>query len=143
MSGSNRSKYHDASTFERYQLISQKKGDDVIRFDVHNWGKEKHVDQQVNQASDVDSSLICSDIFERLFVYSSGRVGFCCADDNGFFELGSVIEDDPIDIYNCERFSEYRRYMQEGRIGELEHCKDCTIPQSRSRKTNPHKMKTG
>lgn len=48
-----------------------------------------------------------------------------------------------IDIYNCERFSKYRRCMQEGRIGELEHCKDCTIPQSRSRKTNPHKMKTG
>ena len=71
-------------------------------------------------------------MFERLLVYSSGRVGFCCADDNGFFELGNVIDNDPIDIYNSEQFSKYRRYMQKGRISELEHCRGCTIPQSRA-----------
>ncbi|CAN2040817.1 Tungsten-containing aldehyde ferredoxin oxidored uctase cofactor modifying protein [Candidatus Magnetomoraceae bacterium gMMP-15] len=117
--------------------LSHEKGDDVIMFDEHNWGKEE------TSVNTEHSPLICSDIFERFLVYSDGRVGFCCADDNGFFDLGNVIKDDPLEIYNCEQFWKYRKYMQDGRIGELEHCKGCTIPQLREKKTNPKTMKTG
>ena len=70
-------------------------------------------------------------------MYSDGRVGFCCADDNGFFDLGNILDDDPLEVYNCEQFWKYRRYMHDGRIGELEYCKDCTIPHSREKKMDP------
>lgn len=110
-------------------------GDDVIKFDEHNWAKKER--------AGTINTLRCSDIFERFFIYSNGHVGFCCADDNGFFYLGNVIRDDPIEIYNRGQFLKYREYMNEGRIDELEHCKICTIPQSRANKTNPKKMKIG
>lgn len=122
--------YDEWPLFYEYwnKYISKEKGDGVIRFDVHNWGKEE---------IELNRKDICSDIFERFYVYSNGQVGFCCADDNGFFELGNVLDNDPIEIYNNEHFLKYRKYMQEGRINELEHCKGCTIPQSRENKTTP------
>ena len=123
--------------------ISYQKGDDVIRFDVHNWGKHSSQQSDGEQSFDPQHPFICSEVFERLCVYSNGQVGFCCADDNGFFDLGNVLKADPIEIYNNEQFLKYRKYMYEGRMGELEHCKDCTIPWARSQKTNPRVMKTG
>lgn len=119
------------------KYINPEKGDDVIRFDVHNWGDKIDEYEEKTCGNEISSNLACSDIFERFLVYSNGNVGFCCADDNGFFRLGNVIEDDPIEIYNNEIFSKYRISMKTGRIQELDHCKSCTIMRSRMRKTSP------
>lgn len=124
------------------KYISHEKGDDVIRFDVHNWGKQAE-QLEKEQPAELSDPLICSDIFERFIVYSNGEVGFCCADDNGFFKLGNIIKSDPVEVYNSGPFLKYRKYMQEGKINELEHCKHCTIPQSRLKKINPQRIKTG
>jgi len=109
-------------------------GDQVVKFDVHNWANE-----QSNCGADVNQYLklpdsICVDVFERMLIYSNGEVGLCCADENGFFKLGNVISSDPIEIYNNEIFTHYRKMMQAGNIFNLEHCKTCTIPRSRSLK---------
>ena len=125
------------------KYINSEKGDDVIRFDVHNWGdKVDKYDEKTCDTCDNEMSgdSVCSDIFERFFVYSNGDVGFCRADDNGFFRLGNVIENDPIGIYNNETFSKYRIFMKTGRIQELDHCKSCTIMRSRIKKTTPKKV---
>ena len=112
-------------------------GDEVVKFDVHNWG-DKLDDYQ---SEDLNRSLgaridnyICQDVFERMIIYSNGDVALCCADDNGFFKLGNVIDSDPIRIYNNEIFTHYREKMRGGGILELEHCKTCTIPRSRALK---------
>lgn len=125
------------------KYINPEKGDDVIRFDVHNWGDKIDGYEEKTCNNEKSSDLVCSDIFERFIVYSNGNVGFCCADDNGFFQLGNVIEDDPIEIYNNEIFSKYRMFMKTGRIQELDHCKKCTIMLSRMNKTNPPKKYAG
>jgi hypothetical protein len=57
-------------------------------------------------------NYICQDVFERMIIYSNGNVALCCADDNGFFKLGNVIDSDPIRIYNNEIFTNYREKMQ-------------------------------
>lgn len=92
-------------------------GDEVVKFDVHNWG-DKLDDYQ---SEDLNRSLgaridnyICQDIFERMIIYSNGDVALCCADDNGFFKLGNVIDSDPIRIYNNEIFTHYREKMRGG-----------------------------
>lgn len=79
-------------------------------------------------------NFICQDIFERMIIYSNGDVALCCADDNGFYNLGNVIESDPIRIYNNKIFNYYRKMMLEGRILELKHCKNCSIPRSHALK---------
>lgn len=121
------------------KYINPERGDDVIRFDMHNWGDKIDGYEEKSCNNEMPSDLVCSDIFERFLVYSNGDVGFCCADDNGFFRLGNIIEDDPIGIYNNEIFSKYRIFMKTGRIEELDHCKSCTIMWSRMKKTNPKK----
>jgi hypothetical protein len=123
-------------------VVSPEKGDDVIRFDMHNWGRTP-AEYTAETPQVPGAPLICSDLFERFFIYSNGRVGLCCADDNGFFELGSVLEEDPIQIYNREPFSTYRESMREGRIRELKFCRNCTIPNARSQKTKPRVIRTG
>lgn len=108
-------------------------GDEVIKFDVHNWADQldEYQYKDLNRGLGLDK-YICRDIFERMAIYSNGDVALCCADDNGFFELGNVIHSDPIRVYNDKIFKHYRKMMLEGRIFELEHCKTCTIPRSRA-----------
>jgi MoaA/NifB/PqqE/SkfB family radical SAM enzyme len=107
--------------------------DEVVKFDVHNWGDKSHDHQSMDPTIGLKSSnYTCQDVFERMFIYSSGDVALCCIDDNGFFMLGNVIDSDPIGIYNNQTFNYYRKMMLEGRILGLEPCKSCTRPRSRA-----------
>ncbi|MFH1983031.1 MAG: radical SAM/SPASM domain-containing protein [Pseudomonadota bacterium] len=110
-------------------------GDFVTKFDVHNWGSalEDYKGKDVNDELSIEK-LVCQDLFERLWIFSDGHLGFCTADDNGFFDFGSVLEQDPIEMYNNETFNHYRQMMEKGCIAELEHCNNCTIPRSRALK---------
>jgi hypothetical protein len=115
--------------------IDRSKNDDVVKFDVHNWGDkiEAYGDQDIHKEMSIEG-FVCSDVFERMFIFSNGSVALCCADDNVFYDHGNVLKADPIDIYNNEIFTRYRRTMLEGKILELKHCEGCTIPRSRSLK---------
>jgi len=117
------------------EYLDPSKGDDIIRFDAHNWGNKVENYEHISCDATCVEPLICSDLFERLYIYSDGRVALCCADDNGFFDLGNAFESDPIEIYNNKTFTDYRSYMVNGRIAELPVCKTCTIVRSRLTKT--------
>jgi len=110
-------------------------GDEVVKFDVHNWGDklDNYTSLDLNKRIGVDD-FICQDIFERIIIYSNGDVALCCADDNGFYNLGNGVESDPIRIYNNRIFNYYRKMMLEGKILELKHCENCTMPRSRALK---------
>ena len=69
-----------------------------------------------------------------MVIYTNGNVGLCCIDANGFYDIGNVIDNDPIEIYNSQIFKHHRNLMKEGKISELEHCRNCTIPRSKSLK---------
>lgn len=115
------------------QRIKPILGDEVAGFDVVNWGQkvDDYADMDVNPDV-VSDNCVCEEVFKRMLIYSDGRVALCCGDDDGFFEMGNVLETDPVEIYNNEIFLRYRTMMQDGRLLELDHCKDCTIPRSRS-----------
>ncbi len=120
------------------ERIDTARRDEIVKFEIHNWGDkiENYENQDLNDNLPLDG-LVCSDVFERMFIYSDGSVALCCADDNGFFDHGNVFELDPIDIYNNKIFSRYRRVMEEGKILSLKHCESCTIPRSRALKLVP------
>jgi len=115
--------------------LDKTRRDDVVKFDIHNWGNkmENYTSHDINKDMGL-SNYICQDVFERMFIYSNGEVALCCGDDNGFFNHGNVIESDPIDIYNNEIFTYYRQMMKDGKILDLKHCENCTIPRSRALK---------
>lgn len=125
---------HEWLDFKTYweQHLDMDKGDAVIKFDVHNWGgkTEDYQNKDVLSEQKIDS-FICNDMYQRMLIYSNGDVGFCSADDNGFFPVGNVLYDDPITIYNNNIFNHYRCMMEQGKIMKLEHCCTCNIPRSR------------
>ena len=107
-------------------------GDEVVKFEIHNNAAKVEDYDAMDPNKDIHMrNYICESLFERLIIFSNGDLAFCDADDNGFFDLGNAIKEDPIQIYNNEIFNHYRKMMQEGRVCELEHCKNCTIPRSR------------
>lgn len=103
-------------------------GDQVSVLDVHNWGGDHGSDVKERLAWAARENLVlCSELSERYYVYVDGRVGLCCADQQGWFPLGSVMEEDPIEIYNRGYFADYREKMFAGKIGQLPHCSSCSL----------------
>lgn len=122
--------YDEWPAFKKFWegVIDKSKGDEVVKFDVHNWGgKLFGVREKVTY---------CADLYDRLWIFSDGRLGLCCADDNGFYDLGNVLADDPIKLYNGTRFTHYRNMITEGRADQLPYCKDCNIPFCREHKND-------
>lgn len=129
---------HEWDEYYKYwnSMINPEYGDDVAKFDVHNvGGKLDDYDSKDVINDGLYSDVICQDVFEKFLVFSDGSVALCDADTDGFFEIGNVLKTEPMEIYNGEVFSRYRKKMLEGKILELEHCKTCTIPRSRMFKT--------
>ena len=50
-------------------------------------------------------------------------------------ELGNVIKEDPIKIFNSNQFTDYRNKWMSKSYKELEHCKDCSVYMMRFHKT--------
>jgi MoaA/NifB/PqqE/SkfB family radical SAM enzyme len=78
---------------------------------------------------------VCPDLFSRLSIFVSGDVALCSADQAAFFRLGNVIESDPIEIFNGEIFTQYRDKWLNRQSMSLEHCKGCSVTQSRFHKS--------
>ena len=115
--------------------LNEQFGDEVVKFDVHNWGGtlDDYQSLDTNKSLGMDN-YICQDVFERMLIYSNGEVALCCAYDNGFFKMGNVVDSEPIEIFNNEIFTHYRKMMLKGKILELKHCETCSIPRSRALK---------
>jgi hypothetical protein len=140
----NISEWHD---YHQYwsKYIDRDKGDDIIRFPIHNCGG-KVVDfdnmalddfDRKQELFDGDEFSVCPDLFERFIIFSSGEIGLCSADQEQYFDLGNIIDGDPIDLFNSEIFHAYRKKWIERKVDELKYCKDCTIAISRQFKSTP------
>lgn len=130
--------YDEWPMFKKFwnTYIDNSKGDDVIKFDIHNCGARiaEYENMKVIQTKVIEP---CCDLFERLIIFTSGDFGFCSADQSGFFKLGNALENDPIEVFNNDIFSEYRKQMLNNKINLLEHCGQCSLPLSRHFKDKP------
>lgn len=124
--------------FEKYwkSLLNPAFGDDVLVFNIHNWGSQFDVDNKINEEFGNPNPIvtICTDLYQRLLVFPDGDLGFCDADFNGFYNMGNLRKEHFLTLYNGEKLRFYRESMERGEIGELPFCKDCTIPISRANK---------
>ena len=122
--------------FREYWLsqLDPARDDDVFVFDIHNCAGSIEDYDEFDVNPDVELAAVCEELTARIMILSNGDVAFCNADINGFYDLGSALDTDPLKIFNNETFNRVRRAMAEGRIHEIEHCKECTIPRSRDLK---------
>jgi len=87
------------------------------------------------KASEVENLGGCPDLFTRLSIFASGDVALCSADQAEYFKIGNIIDDDPIVAFNSEVFTRYRDKWLSNGVGDLDHCRDCTVVMSRFHKT--------
>jgi MoaA/NifB/PqqE/SkfB family radical SAM enzyme len=68
----------------------------------------------------------CKRINRRsLTIFSNGETSFCLTDFNGFFSMGNVKEKSIYDIWNGDIRKRIIKLNKEGRLNEVEMCKDC------------------
>ncbi|NVZ10283.1 SPASM domain-containing protein [Allochromatium humboldtianum] len=120
---------HEWPDYQTYWLnaLNKKFGDQVSAFNVHNFDSEKNKEIAENLKDlSKKKSVICSEIYERFVVRVNGNVSLCCVDDFNWYDLGNVLNEDPISIYNRGWFLHYRKKMNESKIYELPYCSSCS-----------------
>lgn len=86
-------------------------------------------------ATQLELAGVCPDLFTRFSIFVSGEVALCSSDQAGYFPMGNVITDDPIEIFNNQVFAEYRQKWLSGRSHDCKHCDTCTLTVSRYHKS--------
>jgi radical SAM protein with 4Fe4S-binding SPASM domain len=115
----NKNEWDDFVIFWKKKL---RNNDAIFNYGLHNVG---HIVE--NKIDEVIKITKCSEVYNRMIIFSDGKVGLCCADQFGHYNIGNILNDDPIDLYNHELFKHYRNEMDKGNILNLELCKDCTV----------------
>jgi len=112
--------------WERY--INRKKGDDIIAFDVHNWGGTR-----VKET--VDYAIPCPLMLEKTFIAFNGDVYPCFS--SGILKeakIGNALVEDPLAIYNSQVLKHHRAMHRAGLRGYLYLCRGCNIPDQRMKR---------
>lgn len=98
----------------------------------------KELDESGNvylTSHELEENALCPDLFSRLSIFASGDTALCSADQAEYFQIGNVIKEDPIDVFNNENFTHYRDKWVCQKHADLDYCKNCTIAISRFNKT--------
>jgi len=100
--------------------LSIDSGDMILRFPEHNWA---------NSPTAIEKNVPCAYVFDRLAIGANGDIQFCCIDSEAdFFDLGNVFENDPVQLFNGNKFRESRHLMENGNINEIDPCVFCDVP---------------
>ena len=109
--------------------IKSSHNDTISIYNAHNFGgsvcnfNDKLRDDLLNKIR----KLRCPEIYERLMINSDGFLALCCGDQFGHYNIGNVLDDDPIELFNSKYFTQYRETMKKGEILNLELCKNCSV----------------
>jgi len=116
-------------------VINVNSGDMILKYELHNHGVLVDT-SALTKFSTRKNSLSaakptrCKEIFERLTILSDGSVGLCCGDHLFKEQTGSILDRDPIDIYNSGSHKRYRRAFLTEDFSEAPLCNGCTVMSS-------------
>lgn len=121
--------------------ISAAKRDEIVKFPIHNCGgKVEDFEAKVapreeapaeNTTVAMSDGFLCPDLFERLIIFANGRIGLCSSDQDEYFDIGNALFSDPIELFNSSVFQRYRESWLAGKWQDLDHCRTCSITESR------------
>jgi len=129
----NKHEENDFCDFWRPRIRSEY-GDIISIYSVHNFGraapdfKDKLSDNMLDRIR--RGKLKCNEIYENLLIAWDGSIKFCCGDQFGRYYIGNILYDDLAKLYNSRQYIDYRRMMEEGKILNLEFCRNCSVPYS-------------
>ena len=107
------------------------KGDEILCYDLHNHNElidSKSLSFKTLQKYDRYS---CKELQDRMTIRADGSVSFCCGDHSKFsINVGSILQSDPIEIFNNEKYKWHRKQLLIGNKEKIDLCKGCTIPDS-------------
>jgi radical SAM protein with 4Fe4S-binding SPASM domain len=69
--------------------------------------------------------FVCPETFQKLAIWSNGRISPCCSDINLHFQLGRIPEVSLRQVWNGPAMSNIRRMHLEGRAAEFPACRAC------------------
>ena len=129
------------------EYLNFPKGDMLLYFPEHNWSEhdypnEVRIDLPGSKAAspfvgdtvETDTRR-CSYVSDRYNIDVHGNVKLCCVDINAsFFDLGNVLETNPIELDNSPVLAGIRNLMESGNIGAIEPCAECNLPDTRPRR---------
>ncbi|HDZ86295.1 hypothetical protein LCGC14_1000780 [marine sediment metagenome] len=70
--------------------------------------------------------MYCHDIFEAIYILSSGEVIGCCSDFRKKYILGNIKDQSFAEIWNSDINQQRRHDMMHGNLYDFEPCKDCS-----------------
>jgi hypothetical protein len=125
----NRSEWQSFSDFWAARLDFVK-GDLLLKYDVHN--HNENIDYSSITGGGAESvAMYCSELEYRMTIRANGTLSLCCGDHtSGKYVCGSVLESDPMQLYNSGHFLEIRENLASGNKKLLPLCSKCTIPDS-------------
>jgi sulfatase maturation enzyme AslB (radical SAM superfamily) len=105
--------------------------DYVSVHDVHNVGATVPQMGKSKPGTVSKKVLKCIEIYDRMMIGSDGCMSLCCGDQFRVrHDIGSVLDTDPIALYNAEPFLHYRKLMDEGKLIDSDLCKNCSVAYS-------------
>lgn len=109
-------------------VLSPQRGDVVTVYDMHTWaGRIASKDDVTTRVPEIEREP-CHHIFDNMMILANGALALCSEDMlEGSFGFGNVADEDPIELYNSERFDAMRRLHLAGRKNCVGTCAQCTL----------------
>ena len=127
------------------EYLDFSKGDMVLFFPEHNWSENNypnatkvHLSGTRSASPDIGSNAIadtgkCAYVWDRYNIDVHGKLKLCCVDANStFFDLGNVLDTDPVELDNNPELVRVRNLMDAGKIQDIGPCATCNIPVTRA-----------
>jgi radical SAM protein with 4Fe4S-binding SPASM domain len=110
---------------EYFNFFSKKLNNDLdeIHFaKSHNWGG-------ANEFGIKNGNSKCEFIYNRFVIMKDGTVPLCCIDFNAKEKMGNIKNDSILNIFNSQKWNNYRELHSKNLRCKIEICKNCDIPE--------------
>jgi radical SAM protein with 4Fe4S-binding SPASM domain len=86
-----------------------------------------------NYESNITASKIsCSTLINNISIQYDGIVNLCCVDSEQKYNMGNLLDNSILDIFNNVMFNEYRKLHANGNRDQIDLCSNCTVPECHS-----------
>lgn len=85
-------------------------------------------DERMRRRKELPGAVPCHRPLERILIHYDGRIGLCCEDHYGAFDIGNAFDTPIKDIWYSERRLNIVKNLAEGGRDKYELCRNC--PQS-------------
>jgi radical SAM protein with 4Fe4S-binding SPASM domain len=85
----------------------------------------KHVSKNYNRYNYEIKEPVCPWIYDNCVVFANGDVTVCCYEAHGEFIMGNVLNEPLGEIFNGEKYREFRRSFKED-SDKISICSECT-----------------